>query len=191
MFHPEALSVVRAMSGQKAATASVNFLFGGNLGFAAIARRLAYARLGHACGNLDDGAYRGGAWLFGCQCGCDPQACRCPVCRPCAARCAATKPKPGTDPIAAHPDHRADNRAQRYKDLYSALLRRIRPAFRRLDRADADHHFADGLVGTLFGVGVAERIGRKMVIILASLFVLGTFFAVFRTDGWLRLLMWR
>ena len=46
-----------------------------------------------------------------------------------------------------------------------------------------------GAVGTLFGGIAAERIGRKMVIILASLFVLGTLFAVFRSDGWLQLLM--
>ena len=34
MFHPEALSVVRAISGNKSATASSVFFFGGNLGFA-------------------------------------------------------------------------------------------------------------------------------------------------------------
>ena len=34
MFHPEAMSVVRAISGQKSATASSFFFFGGNLGFA-------------------------------------------------------------------------------------------------------------------------------------------------------------
>jgi FSR family fosmidomycin resistance protein-like MFS transporter len=46
-----------------------------------------------------------------------------------------------------------------------------------------------GAAGTLVGGVAAERIGRKNVIMLASLLVVGLLFAVFRSDGWLQLLL--
>jgi FSR family fosmidomycin resistance protein-like MFS transporter len=46
-----------------------------------------------------------------------------------------------------------------------------------------------GAAGTLVGGIAAERFGRRLVIILASLFVVGTLLAAFRSEGWLQLLL--
>ncbi len=191
MFHPEAMSVVRAISGQKAATASSFFFFGGNLGFAI--GPLLVAWLTHGWGT------HAAIWMM------------VPTLVALGFLVANTGviSKPAVALSLAHVHHSAQRRNQNL-GLILLLLTLITvqtivlsglKTFIPLYYAEFGQLSADwialmlttiavtGAVGTLFGGIAAERIGRKMVIILASLLVLGTLFAVFRTDGWLQLFM--
>ena len=191
MFHPEALSVVRAISGQKAATASSFFFFGGNLGFAA--GPLLVAWLMHGWGT------HAAIWMM------VPTV----VALGFLVANAGVIRKPAVARSAVHVQSGAPRRSQNLglilllltlitvqTIVLSGLKTFIPLYYEEFGQLSADWIALmltvislTGAVGTLFGGIAAERIGRKMVIILASLFVLGTLFAVFRTDGWLQLLM--
>ena len=191
MFHPEALSVVRAISGQKAATASSFFFFGGNLGFAA--GPLLVAWLMHGWGT------HAAIWMM------VPTV----VALGFLVANAGVIRKPAVARSAVHVQHGIQRRHQNLglilllltlitvqTIVLSGLKTFIPLYYEEFGQLSADWIALmltvislTGAVGTLFGGIAAERIGRKMVIILASLFVLGTLFAVFRTDGWLQLLM--
>jgi len=191
MFHPEALSVVRAISGQKAATASSFFFFGGNLGFAA--GPLLVAWLMHGWGT------HAAIWMM------VPTV----VALGFLAANGGVIRKPTVARSAVHVPHGIQRRHQNLglillllmlitvqTIVLSGLKTFIPLYYEEFGQLSADWIALmltvislTGAVGTLFGGIAAERIGRKMVIILASLFVLGTLFAVFRSDGWLQLLM--
>ncbi len=191
MFHPEALSVVRAISGQKAATASSFFFFGGNLGFAA--GPLLVAWLMHGWGT------HAAIWMM------VPTV----VALGFLVANAGVIRKPAVARSAVHVQQGAQRRSQNLglillllalitvqTIVLSGLKTFIPLYYEEFGQLSADWIALmltiislTGAVGTLFGGIAAERIGRKMVIILASLFVLGTLFAAFRSDGWLQLLM--
>lgn len=191
MFHPEALSVVRAISGQKAATASSFFFFGGNLGFAA--GPLLVAWLMHGWGT------HAAIWMM------VPTV----VALGFLVANAGVIRKPAVARSAVHVQQGAQRRSKNLglilllltlitvqTIVLSGLKTFIPLYYEEFGQLSADWIALmltvislTGAVGTLFGGIAAERIGRKMVIILASLFVLGTLFAVFRSDGWLQLLM--
>jgi len=191
MFHPEALSVVRAISGQKAATASSFFFFGGNLGFAA--GPLLVAWLMHGWGT------HAAIWMM------VPTV----VALGFLVANAGVIRKPAVARSAVHVQHGVQRRHQNLglillllalitvqTIVLSGLKTFIPLYYEEFGQLSADWIALmltiislTGAVGTLFGGIAAERIGRKMVIILASLFVLGTLFAAFRSDGWLQLLM--
>jgi FSR family fosmidomycin resistance protein-like MFS transporter len=191
MFHPEALSVVRAISGQKAATASSVFFFGGNLGFAV--GPLLVAWLTHGWGT------HAAIWMM------VPTL---------VALCflvtnTGVIRKPAVARLVAHVQHGAQRRRQNLwlilllltlitvqTIILSGLKTFIPLYYEKFGQIPADWIALmlttialTGAAGTLVGGIAAERIGRKMVIIIASLLVLGALFAVFHSDGWLQLLM--
>ncbi|CAN5462595.1 MFS transporter [soil metagenome] len=191
MFHPEALSVVRAISGQKSATASSIFFFGGNLGFAI--GPLLVAWLTHGWGA------HAAIWMMLptlivlCFLVANTNAIR----------------KPAVVHARAHGQRGADQRHQNLglvilllalitvqTIILSGLKTFIPLYYAKFGQLPADWIALmvttialTGAAGTLVGGVAAERIGRKMVIIIASLLVIGTLFAVFHSDGWLQLLM--
>lgn len=191
MFHPEALSVVRAVSAQKTASASSFFFFGGNLGFAL--GPLLMAWLTHRWGThaaiwmLLPTLVALGFLLFN----------------------ANTIRQPALVLAVSHAHQGA---TRRYQNLWlvallltlitvqtiilSGLKTFIPLYYEQFSQLPADWIALmlttialTGAAGTLFSGMAAERVGRKMVIILASLVVMGTLFAVFQTDGWLQLLL--
>ena len=191
MFHPEALSVVRAVSAQKAASASSFFFFGGNLGFAL--GPLLMAWLTHRWGT------HAAIWML------LPTL----VALGFLVFNANTIRQPAMVLAVSHAHQGA---TQRYQNLWlvallltlitvqtiilSGLKTFIPLYYEQFSQLPADWIALmlttialTGAAGTLFSGMAAERIGRKMVIILASLVVVGTLFAVFQTDGWLQLLL--
>lgn len=191
MFHPEAMSVVRAVSGQKSATASSYFFFGGNLGFAA--GPLLVAWLTHGWGT------HAAIWMM------------IPTLIAFGFLVANTGviSKPAIIRMVDHVQQGAQRHGQNswliallltlitvQTIVLSGLKTFIPLYYAKFGQVPADWIALmlttialTGAVGTLFGGMAAERIGRKMVIILASLLVIGTLFAVFHSDGWLQLLM--
>jgi FSR family fosmidomycin resistance protein-like MFS transporter len=191
MFHPEALSVVRAVSGQKGATASSYFFFGGNLGFAFGPLLVAWLTQGwgtHAA-----------IWML------------IPTLIALAFMVAHTGVirQPGLVVSGAVHQLGTHARGQRL-GLVLLLLGLIimetvvlsgLKTFIPLYYAEFGGLSADwialmlttialtGAAGTLVGGIAAERFGRRLVIILASLFVVGTLLAAFRSEGWLQLLL--
>ncbi len=191
MFHPEAMSVVRAVSGTKSATGSSLFFFGGNLGFAI--GPLLVAWLTNSWGT------HAAIWMM------VPTVIALALMAANAGRIGQPNLTRSTGQLHAGATPRSSN-----VGLISLLLILITvqtivlsglKTFIPLYYEEFGQLSSDwialmlttiavtGAVGTLFGGIAAERIGRKMVIILASLLVLGTLFAVFRTDGWLQLIM--
>lgn len=191
MFHPEALSVVRAVSAQKTASASSFFFFGGNLGFAL--GPLLMAWLTHRWGT------HAAIWML------LPTL----VALGFLVFNANTIRQPAMVLAVSHAHQGA---TQRYQNLWlvvlllmlitiqtiilSGLKTFIPLYYEQFSQLPADWIALmlttialTGAAGTLFSGMAAERIGRKMVIILASLVVVGTLFAVFQTDGWLQLLL--
>jgi FSR family fosmidomycin resistance protein-like MFS transporter len=191
MFHPEALSVVRAVSGQKAATASSYFFFGGNLGFAA--GPLLVAWLTHGWGT------HAAVWMmiptlvaFGFL----------------LANTGVIR-QPTLSLAVARVQAGGQRRSQKLwlillllalitvqTIILSGLKTFIPLYYEQFGQLSADWIALmlttialTGAAGTLFGGMAAERIGRKMVIILASLLVLGTLFGALRSDGWLQLFL--
>lgn len=191
MFHPEALSVVRAISGHKSATASSVFFFGGNLGFAV--GPLLAAWLTHNWG------VHAVIWML------------IPTLVAMSFLTANTKVIQHSNfAQALSTAHASTWRKNQNLGLILLLLALITvqtivlsglKTFIPLYYSQFGQLSADwialmlttvsltGAVGTLVGGVAAERLGRKTVIILASLLVVGTLFAVFRTDGWLQLLL--
>ncbi len=191
MFHPEALSVVRAISGQKSATASSVFFFGGNLGFAI--GPLLVAWLTHHWGA------HAAIWMM------------VPTLVVLGFLVANREMirKPAVVRLAAHLQHGAQKRHQNLwlilllltlitvqTIILSGLKTFIPLYYEKFGQLPADWIALmvttialTGAAGTLVSGIAAERIGRKMVIIIASLLVLGTLFAVFHSNGWLQLLM--
>jgi len=191
MFHPEAMSVARAVSGPKTATASSFFFFGGNIGFAIgplLVAWLTYSWGTHAA-----------IWMM------VPTL----VALGFLAANAGVIRQPAAVRSIIHVPHGAQRRNPNLglilllltlitvqTIVLSGLKTFIPLYYEQFGQLPADWIALmittislTGAVGTLFGGIAAERIGRKKVIILASLLVLGTLFAVFRTDGWLQLFM--
>lgn len=191
MFHPEALSVVRAVSGHKTASGSSIFFFGGNLGFAL--GPLLVAWLTHRWGT------HAAIWML------VPTLVALGV----LALNARAIRQPAMVLTVPHAHH---GTTPRYQNLWlvtllltlitvqtiilSGLKTFIPLYYEQFSQLPADWIALmlttialTGAAGTLFSGMAAERIGRKLVIILASLVVVGTLFAVFQTDGWLQLLL--
>lgn len=190
MFHPEGLSVVRAISGQKAATASSIFFFGGNLGFAVGPLLVAWLTQGwgtHAA-----------IWMMA------PTLV--------ALGFLAANTSVIRQPTVALSMARVQSGERRRQKLWlillllalitvetvvlSGLKTFIPLYYEEFGQLSADWIALmltiislTGAAGTLVGGIIAERIGRKRVLILASLLVLGVLFAAFRSDGWLQLLL--
>lgn len=191
MFHPEALSVVRAVSGAKGATASSYFFFGGNLGFA-------FGPLLAAWLTQHWGAHAA-IWML------IPTllAFALMVANTGVIRQAVVRATGAATPLGQQA------RGQRLGLILLLLglitvqtviltgLKTFIPLYYEEIGGLSTDWIAlmlttialTGAVGTLFGGMAAERIGRRLVIILASLLVVGTLLAAFRTEGWLQLLM--
>jgi FSR family fosmidomycin resistance protein-like MFS transporter len=189
MFHPEGLSVVRAISGHKAATASSIFFFGGNLGFAG--GPLLVAWLTHSWGT------QAAVWMI------IPTLVALGFL---AANTAAIR-QPATITSGVRGLSSGQGRSQKLwlVTLLLALitvqtiiltgLKTFLPLY-YAEQLPADWIALmltvislTGAAGTLVGGFAAERIGRRNVIIIASLLVLGILFAAMRSDGWLQLLL--
>ncbi len=191
MFHPEALSVVRAISGQKAATASSIFFFGGNLGFAV--GPLLVAWLTHNWG------VHAVIWMM----------------LPTLAAMSFLTVNAGVIQRSGLTHTVTTTQAGGWRKnqnlglillllalitvqtiVLSGLKTFIPLYYTQFGQLSADWIALmlttvslTGAAGTLVGGVAAERIGRKNVIMLASLLVVGFLFAVFRSDGWLQLLL--
>lgn len=191
MFHPEGLSVVRAISSSKGATASSIFFFGGNLGFAA--GPLLAAWLTHSWGT------HAAIWM---------------IIPTLAALCflAANSGVIGQPVAKRSPAAVFLGKSRRSQNLglillllalitvqtiiLSGLKTFIPLYFAQFGQLSADWIALmlttislTGAAGTLTGGIVAERIGRKKVLIIASALVLALLFAVFQSEGWLQLLL--
>ena len=191
MFHPEALSVVRAVSGNKGATASSYFFFGGNLGFAA--GPLLVAWLTHGWGT------HAAIWML------------VPTLVALAFMVANSGMIRQTVIASSSAVNHLGNQARGQRlglillllglitvqtVILSGLKTFIPLYYEQFGQLSPDWIALmlttialTGAAGTLVGGVAAERIGRRMVIILASLFVGGTLLLAFRTDGWLQLLL--
>ncbi len=191
MFHPEALSVLRAVSGQKTTTASSFFFFGGNIGFAI--GPLLVAWLTHSWGT------HAAIWMM------IPTLVA-------LGFLAANAGVIGKSAVVRTASHGQQGTQQRQQNLWliilllalitvqtiilSGLKTFIPLYYAKFGQLPADWIALmittialSGAAGTLFGGVAAERIGRKMVIMIASLLVMGTLFAVFHSNGWLQLFM--
>jgi FSR family fosmidomycin resistance protein-like MFS transporter len=191
MFHPEGLSVVRSVSGDKAATSSSIFFFGGTLGFAIGPLLVAWLtnRWGaHAAIWMLIPTLVAMGFLIA-----NTQGIR----RPAAERLAS----------------RSQVGAPWYKQnlgvillllalitvqtiILTGLKTFIPLYYEQFSQLSADWIALmltiislTGAVGTLLGGFAAERIGRKPVLIIAAILVMGLLFFAFRTDGWLQLLL--
>jgi MFS transporter, FSR family, fosmidomycin resistance protein len=191
MFHPEALSVVRAISGQKAASASSYFFFGGNLGFAIGPLLVAWLTQGW-------GTHAAIWMILPTLVALGFLTANTGVIRQPAVSRSVARFQPG-----------AERRSQKLSlvllllglitvqtIILSGLKTFIPLYYTQFGQLSADWIALmlttialTGAAGTLVGGIAAERIGRKRVIILASLIVLGTLFAAFGTEGWLQLLL--
>ena len=191
MFHPEGLSVVRAISGQKATTASSIFFFGGNLGFAV--GPLLVAWLTHGWGT------HAAIWML------VPTL----VALGFLAANTGVIRQPAVALLMARGQAGIQQRSQKLWlillllgliTVQTVVLTGLK-TFIPLYYAEFGQLSTDwialmltvislmGAAGTLVGGIVAERVGRKTVLIIASLLVLGVLFAAFRSDGWLQLLL--
>ena len=189
MFHPEGLSVVRAISGEKAATASSVFFFGGTMGFAVGPLLVSWLtnRWGpHAAIWMLIPTLVAMGFLIA-----NTQGIR----RPAAERLAI----------------QSQTGAPWYKQNLGVILlllalitvqtiiltglKTFIPLY-YAEQSSADWIALlltvislTGAAGTLVGGFAAERIGRKNVIIIASLLVLGLLFIAMRSEGWLQLIL--
>ena len=190
MFHPEALSVVHAVSAKPASGSSL-FFFGGNLGFAI--GPLLVAWLVHGWGA------HAAIWML------IPTFIALGI----MATSAGVINQPAAPKSTAHVRHSGQRRSQTIslvvlllalitvQTIVSSGLKTFIPLYYAKFGQLAPDWIAlmlttialTGAAGTLFGAVAAERIGRKMTIILASLIVIGALFAFFQTTGWLQLLM--
>jgi len=189
MFHPEGLSVVRAISGQKAATASSIFFFGGNLGFAI--GPLLVAWLTHTWGA------HAAIWMM------IPTL----VAMGFLAANTAEIRQPAAERLAT----RSQTGAPWYQQNLGLILLLLGLITVQtiiltglktfIPLSYAERISADwiallltvisltGAAGTLVGGFAAERFGRKNVIIIASLLVLGLLLIAMRSEGWLQLIL--
>jgi MFS transporter, FSR family, fosmidomycin resistance protein len=189
MFHPEGLSVVRAVSGNKAATASSVFFFGGNIGFAV--GPLLVAWLTQTWGT------HAAIWMM--------------IPTLVAMGFLAAKTGEIHRPAAERLAIRSQTSAQWHNQnlglillllalitvqtiILTGLKTFIPLYYEQFSQLPADWIALmlttislTGAAGTLVGGFAAERIGRKQVLIIAALVVLALLFVVFRTDGWLQL----
>lgn len=189
MFHPEGLSVVRAISGAKAATASSIFFFGGNLGFAL--GPLLVAWLTHGWGT------HAAVWMIiPTLVGMSFLAVNAGVIN--QPTIIATTVRGGSD---------GQQRSQRLWlitlllgliTVQTVILTGLKTFLPLYYDAQLPADWIalmltvislTGAAGTLVGGFAAERIGRKNVIIIASLLVLGILFVAMRSEGWLQLLL--
>lgn len=191
MFHPEALSVVRAVGGKKTAAASSFFFFGGNLGFALGPLLIAWLThqwgIGAALWMIVPTILGLTALLY------QSQAINKPAY---AATISGIQEKLGKDRathtnlvllllalIAVHTTVLTGLKTfiplyyQKFSDL---ALDRIALMVTVISLT--------GALGTLVGGFLAERIGRRTVILIASVLVMGALFVFWRTDGWMQLL---
>ncbi|MFN8441596.1 MAG: MFS transporter [Caldilineaceae bacterium] len=191
MFHPEALSVVRAISGKKTAAASSFFFFGGNLGFALGPLLIAWIThqwgIGAALWMIVPTILGLTALLY------QSQAINKPAY---AATISGIQEKLGQGRtthtnlvllllalIAVHTTVLTGLKTfiPLYYEKFSDLgLDRIALMVTVISLT--------GALGTLAGGFLAERIGRRTVILVASVLVMGALFVFWRTDGWLQLL---
>lgn len=189
MFHPEGLSVVRAISGQKGATASSVFFFGGNLGFAV--GPLLVAWLTQTWGT------HAAIWML------IPTL----VAMGFLAANTGEIRRPAAERLAIRSQAGAQWHNQNLGLILLLLalitvqtivltgLKTFIPLY-YAEQVPADWIALlltvialTGAAGTLVGGFAAERIGRKRVLIIAAVLVLGLLAFVFRTDGWLQLLL--
>lgn len=191
MFHPEGLSVVRAISGNKAATASSIFFFGGNLGFAVGPLLVAWL--------TQNWGTHAAVWMM------IPTL----VAMGFLAANTAEIRRPAAERLAVRTGAGAPWYSQNLGLILLLLalitvqtiiltgLKTFIPLYyEQFSQLPADWIALmlttislTGAAGTLVGGFAAERIGRKQVLIIAALVVLGLLFVVFRTDGWLQLFL--
>lgn len=191
MFHPEALSVVRAISGKKAATASSFFFFGGNLGFALGPLLIAWLthRWGVGAAMWMIVPTMIGMLLLLTQSGTIRQSGL--ALKKAATHDQSSKPAANLNMvilllalIAIHTTVLVGLKTfiPLYFEKFSNLtLDRIALMVTVISLT--------GALGTLLGGFIAERIGRRAVMIGASLLMTVTTFLFWQTDGWIQLII--
>ncbi|MBX3014124.1 MAG: MFS transporter [Caldilineaceae bacterium] len=191
MFHPEALSVVRAVSGTKAASSSSFFFFGGNLGFAIgplLAAWLTHSWGAHAAIWMIIPTLIALGFLW------------------------ANAGAIGQPTMRLAVAHKRSDAPARGKTIWLILLMLglitvqtivlsglktfIPLYYEQFGQLSADWIALmlttialTGAAGTLFGGIAAERIGRKQVILWATVIVIGALLAAMQSAGWTQLLL--
>lgn len=191
MFHPEALSVVRAISGNKGATASSFFFFGGNLGFALGPLMIAWLTNRWGIGAA--------VWMI----------------VPTIIGMVALLAQAGTinKPAYAVSIAAIQEKLGKGRSVYTSLvllllaliavhttvltgLKTFIPLYYgKFSELSLDQIALmvtviaiTGALGTLLGGFLAERIGRRNVILMASVLVVGALFVFWQGSGWIQLL---
>lgn len=192
MFHPEALSVVRAVSGNKGATASSFFFFGGNLGFALGPLMIAWLTnrwgIGAAVWMIVPTIIGMVALLV------QSRAINKPAY---AATISGIQEKLGKREGTAHTSLVLLLLAliAVHTTVLTGLKTFIPLYYEKFSELSLDQIALmvtviaiTGALGTLLGGFLAERIGRRNVILMASVLVVGALFVFWQGSGWIQLL---